>query len=473
MRILSITAQKPHSTGSGVYLTGLVKGFATLGHEQAVVAGVYKEDEIHFPEGTRVYPVYYRTESLPFLIAGMSDEMPYESNIYSQMTEDMVDAFRQAFLEKTREAVECFRPDLILCHHLYLLTALVREAFPQYKTAAICHGTGLRQIKKNSLERDYILAHIKELHKVFCLHREQREEISRVYGVPGERLEVIGSGFDDSIFRYMPVKKEDGVKRLIYAGKLSEKKGVMSLLRSLVCLEQLQRQWEQGEMQQRLETGQPPEPVKIEVWLAGGYGNQLEYETIKKLAEQSPYPVKFLGRLDQPQLAKRMNQADVFVLPSFYEGLPLVVIEALACGLQVVCTDLPGVRPWLEENIGTCPVKFVPLPAIMNADEPVEQELPQFERRLAEAIGGSLGIDGSSLGTDGGVLETDGGVLETDGGVLETDGRALETDGMSLGTVGREYMTAAGPSLASPLPDMSRISWAGISKKILESCNFV
>ena len=473
MRILSITAQKPHSTGSGVYLTGLVKGFATLGHEQAVVAGVYKEDEIHFPEGTRVYPVYYRTESLPFLIAGMSDEMPYESTIYSQMTEDMVDAFRQAFLEKTREAVECFRPDLILCHHLYLLTALVREAFPQYKTAAICHGTGLRQIKKNSLERDYILAHIKELHKVFCLHREQREEISRVYGVPGERLEVIGSGFDDSIFRYMPVKKEDGVKRLIYAGKLSEKKGVMSLLRSLVCLEQLQRQWEQGEMQQRLETGQPPEPVKIEVWLAGGYGNQLEYETIKKLAEQSPYPVKFLGRLDQPQLAKRMNQADVFVLPSFYEGLPLVVIEALACGLQVVCTDLPGVRPWLEENIGTCPVKFVPLPAIMNADEPVEQELPQFERRLAEAIGGSLGIDGSSLGTDGGVLETDGGVLETDGGVLETDGRALETDGMSLGTVGREYMTAAGPSLASPLPDMSRISWAGISKKILESCNFV
>ena len=466
MRILSITAQKPHSTGSGVYLTGLVKGFATLGHEQAVVAGVYKEDEIHFPEGTRVYPVYYRTESLPFPIAGMSDEMPYESTIYSQMTEDMVDAFRQAFLEKTREAVECFRPDLILCHHLYLLTALVREAFPQYKTAAICHGTGLRQIKKNSLERDYILAHIKELHKVFCLHREQREEISRVYGVPGERLEVIGSGFDDSIFRYMPVKKEDGVKRLIYAGKLSEKKGVMSLLRSLVCLEQLQRQWEQGEMQQRLETGQPPEPVKIEVWLAGGYGNQLEYETIKKLAEQSPYPVKFLGRLDQPQLAKRMNQADVFVLPSFYEGLPLVVIEALACGLQVVCTDLPGVRPWLEENIGTCPVKFVPLPAIMNADEPVEQELPQFERRLAEAIGGSLGIDGSSLGTDG-------GVLETDGGVLETDGRALETDGMSLGTVGREYMTAAGPSLASPLPDMSRISWAGISKKILESCNFV
>lgn len=442
MRILSITAQKPHSTGSGVYLTGLVKGFAALGHEQAVVAGVYKEDEIHFPEGTRFYPVYYRTESLPFPIAGMSDEMPYESTIYSQMTEDMVDAFKQAFLEKTREAVECFRPDLILCHHLYLLTAVVREAFPQYKTAAICHGTGLRQVKKNSLERDYILARIKELDKVFCLHREQREEISRIYGVPGERLEVIGSGFDDSIFRFTPIKKDDGAKRLIYAGKLSEKKGVMSLLRSLAYLEQMQRQ--DGE-QQRQEAGQSAEPVKIEVWLAGGYGNQLEYETIKKLAGQSPYPVKFLGRLDQPRLAERMNQADVFVLPSFYEGLPLVVIEALACGLQVVCTDLPGVRPWLEENIGTCPVKFVSLPAIVNADEPVEQELPEFERRLAEAIGKSLGMNGGSLETDDGGLSTHGG----------------------------ENMTAAGPSMASLPPDLSRISWAGISKKILESCNFI
>ena len=106
MRILSITAQKPHSTGSGVYLTGLVKGFAALGHEQAVVAGVYEEDEMHFPEGTRVYPVYYKTESLPFPIAGMSDEMPYTSTRYRDMTEEMAGQFKAAFLEVLDEAIE-------------------------------------------------------------------------------------------------------------------------------------------------------------------------------------------------------------------------------------------------------------------------------------------------------------------------------------------------------------------------------
>ena len=95
-------------------------------------------------------------------------------------------------------------------HHLYLLRQWCGRHFPNIKTAAICHGTGPRQVKKNSLERDYPGSH-KGIGYGVLPHREQREEISRIYGVPGERLEVIGSGFDDSIFRYMPVQKENGV----------------------------------------------------------------------------------------------------------------------------------------------------------------------------------------------------------------------------------------------------------------------
>ena len=42
MRILNVTAQKPNSTGSGIFLSELMKEFANKGHTQALVAGVRK-----------------------------------------------------------------------------------------------------------------------------------------------------------------------------------------------------------------------------------------------------------------------------------------------------------------------------------------------------------------------------------------------------------------------------------------------
>ena len=103
-------------------------------------------------------------------------------------------------------------------------------------------------------------------------------------------------------------------------------------------------------------------------------------------------------------------------------------------------------------------MKFVPLPAIVNADEPVEQELPQFERRLAEAIAESLEADGSRQGADGSRQGADGSRQGVDSSRQGPDSRPPETPG-------GESLAAAGPSIASPLPDLSRISWTGISKK--------
>ena len=59
MRILSITAQKPHSTGSGTFMTELVRSWARAGHRQAVVCGIYPNDPVDFPEGVACYPVFF------------------------------------------------------------------------------------------------------------------------------------------------------------------------------------------------------------------------------------------------------------------------------------------------------------------------------------------------------------------------------------------------------------------------------
>lgn len=367
MRILSITAQKPDSTGSGVYLTELVKGFEKLGHEQAVIAGVTKEDVVCLPEGVRFYPVYYKTEKLSFPVCGMSDEMPYESTRYCDMTEEMTIQFHNTFGQKVKEVVEEFKPDVILCHHLYFLTALVRELCPNIKVCGVSHGSDLRQIQKNPWQREYIKKNICNLDQIFALHQEQKEMISDIHGCQREKIEVIGTGYNSNVFLVsQEPKKKNEKTRYIFAGKLSEKKGVMSFLKSISYI--------------------PNAAEQMELLFAGGYGNEAEYNVIQNLAEECPCDVTFLGKLTQAKLAEKMNESDVFVLPSFFEGLPLVVIEAMACGLRVVCTDLPGIRDWLNANIPDNGVVFVEPPKMKNSDEPTAESLPIFEEKLAEAL---------------------------------------------------------------------------------------
>lgn len=376
MRILSISAQKPDSTGSGVYLTEVVKALDAGGHRQAVACGVYKEDEIHLPEGVACYPVYFNSPALPFPICGMSDEMPYPSTRYCDMTPEMTTAYRAEFTRVIRKAVEDLDPDLILCHHLYLLTSIVRREFPERKVIGFCHNTDLRQMEKNPLWRDEIRQQIVKLDRICVPQKPQADKVCEIYGADHGKIRIVGMGYNDRIFARTGSRAEmnpgdrlpdpDGKIRIVFAGKISEKKGVMSLIR---CLP---------------ETSLTPE--RFQLVLAGGAGNREEYDEIRKMADESPYEIRFAGKMAQPALAELYNEGQIFVLPSFFDGIPLVVIEALACGTRVVVSELPGIRNWMAENAPVADIRYVPLPRMQNADEPVAEELPGFESRLAGVL---------------------------------------------------------------------------------------
>ena len=398
MKILSILAQKPSSTGSGIYLTEVLKSFRKMGEEQAVVYGITKEDKVPEFSGVKAYPVYYESADLPFPVLGMSDEMPYRSTRYRDLTEEMLEAFRFAFLKRIREAVQEFQPDLVLCHHLYLLTALVREAFPDLPLYGFCHNTDLRQMEKHDLMRDFIKENIQRLDRIYTPKDAQKKEVMRIYGVEPARIQNIAVGYnaerfclprENTVFRggierrkelILPsgekLQKEHSTD-LLFAGKLGEKKGVFSLLRAVEMLYKENR--------------------NIRLFLAGDNGNTEEKEAVHALGKKCSYPLYFLGRLEQEELVKYYQFSDVFTLPSFFDAVPLTALEALACGNKAVLSGLDGLEEFFRENCPDAPVFFAELPEMLNQDEMREEDQTLFEKRLKEVIQTAILYDYSKM----------------------------------------------------------------------------
>ncbi len=373
MRILNITAQKPDSTGSGVYLAEMVRCQVAAGHETAVVCGLGPGDEPALPAETLVHAVRFETEALPFPVCGMSDQMPYRSTRYRDLTPDMTRLFVGAFSQAIDEVDAAFQPDVVICHHLYLVTAVARERLPHRRMGAVCHSTDLRQMGKHGLERERIVAGVRGLDAVLALHAAQKREIEELYGIDPSRVHVVGTGFNARVFHRADAADGGKTNRpfeLIYAGKIWGKKGVPNLISALDEVDAGER--------------------GLVLRLAGGHSDEREYARIREQACACRYPVEFLGKLSQTDLAAAYRRADVFVLPSFFEGLPLVAVEALACGCKVVMTDLPGIRPWLDENAPGAQVAYVQPPRMRQVDEPRPEDLPAFEQRLAAALEQSL-----------------------------------------------------------------------------------
>ena len=195
MKILHCLAQLPSNTGSGVYYHTLVKGLEKRGHENALIYGIQEPFVADFSEEVKQYPVIFKTENLPFPIAGMSDEMPYESSVYSKMSEDMYERWIAKFKHSLEEAKREFNPDIIITHHIFILTSLVKEIFFDKKIIAISHGTDIRQVKKNPWIKEKYIKNVDKLNHYLSLSPKDNKELIEVFDVPKDKISIMGGGF--------------------------------------------------------------------------------------------------------------------------------------------------------------------------------------------------------------------------------------------------------------------------------------
>ena len=363
MRILHVLAQLPIKTGSGVYFTNVIEGLKQFDVKQAAVYATTSEYNFNFVD--EKYEVEFQGKDISFPIVGMSDIMPYENTLYKNMTYDMMEEWQNAFRRKLEAAKEEFKPDVIITHHLWILSSIVCDVFEDKKVIGVCHNTDIRQAEKNRIMKDNYVKNLEKLNKILALSSGVIEEISNVYNFPKERIVNIGAGYNEKIF--YPVEKyekHDNVK-IIYAGKFDESKGFYELIKAFRLLEEKDN--------------------NVELELIGNL-KQEDRPRVEELVGDST-KIRIYNAVDQVHLGEIMRHKDVFILPSYFEGLGLIAVEALGSGLRVVATEIEGLIEFLGEKINSSEIiEYIKMPTIYDTDKAVEEDKPAFVNRIVEAL---------------------------------------------------------------------------------------
>ena len=129
---------------------------------------------------------------------------------------------------------------------------------------------------------------------------------------------------------FSPAPETDRVPRILFAGLLTPRKGLGDLLRACAAL--------------------ASGGVDHELLIAGGTpdeGSRAE-DDVRRI--DSP-TARYLGALPHEMMPALYHDADIFCLPSWFEAMPLSILEAMAAGLPVVATNVGDIPRLVEDGV--------------------------------------------------------------------------------------------------------------------------
>jgi glycosyltransferase involved in cell wall biosynthesis len=156
---------------------------------------------------------------------------------------------------------------------------------------------------------------------------------------PDLKIEIIPNGVDVDYFKpeIAGINKKSGLTAL-FVGRLNAQKGIDVLFKALGMLkDNLPNDF------RLLLVGDGPEEYKLK-----DIANKLD---ITKCIE-------YAGWIDRDKLADVYRESDIFILPSRYEGMPNALAEAIASGLPVITTDIPGCTTLVKDGVNGFVVPF-------------------------------------------------------------------------------------------------------------------
>lgn len=150
---------------------------------------------------------------------------------------------------------------------------------------------------------------------------QDRRYICSKYAVLPEKVEVLHNYIDTQLFCPAECKKYSD--RILFVGRLEPQKNLFNLIEAIS------------------ETG-----LTLDICGEGTFGEQLVHK-----AKELNVRVNFIDVVANYKLPEILNRYKYYILPSVFEGMPKSLLEAMACGLVCIGTDIDGINEIIEDRV--------------------------------------------------------------------------------------------------------------------------
>lgn len=146
--------------------------------------------------------------------------------------------------------------------------------------------------------------------------------MSHVQNYREKDIYLIPNSVDTNFFKPLKVKKK---QQVIFVGRLEKQKNIQLLISALGCIS-----------------------AKNITLLCIGSGSQAK--NLLRMSKEQNVRLRILKPKPHTKLVTYYNESQLFVLPSFVEGHPKAMLEAMSCGLPVIGTNITGINDLIEDR---------------------------------------------------------------------------------------------------------------------------